>query len=137
MVKRSTVLKTPPSLPVGVGGGALVVTAGLGLVVTAVLGLVVIAGLGFAGLVVTAGLGFAELVVVTTGLGLVVTTGVGLVVTTGVGLVVRGGIEGMEVGLSKQTSELPWLTVNTGVTLPIPLESPRTITTSVPAGIVT
>jgi len=41
------------------------------------------------------------------------------------------------VGLSKQSSELPWLTVITGVPLACPLESPRRITTSVPAGIVT
>jgi hypothetical protein len=46
-------------------------------------------------------------------------------------------IERTEVELSRRTSGLPWLTVNTGVTLPIPLESPRTIATSVPTGIVT
>jgi len=45
------------------------------------------------------------------------------------------GGPGMLVGLSKQTSELPWLTVIAGVALPTPLESPRTITTLVPAGI--
>jgi len=39
------------------------------------------------------------------------------------------------VGLSKQMSELPWLTAITGVALPTPLESPRTITMLVPAGI--
>lgn len=52
-------------------------------------------------------------------------------------VVVTEGIEGMEVGLFKQTSELPWLTVITGVSLPLPRESPRRITTLVPAGIVT
>jgi len=46
-------------------------------------------------------------------------------------------IEGMEVGLFKQTSELPWPTVITGVSLPFPLESLRKTTTLVPTGIVT
>lgn len=47
------------------------------------------------------------------------------------------GITGIEVGLFKQTSELPWPTVISGVLLPFPLESPSVITTLVPAGIVT
>lgn len=50
---------------------------------------------------------------------------------------VTEGREGMEVGLSKQTSFRPAMTVITGVSLPSPLASPRTITTLVPAGIVT
>lgn len=50
--------------------------------------------------------------------------------------VTRGRL-GMEVGLSRQTSVEPGLTVITGVSLPSPLESPRTITISVPPGIVT
>lgn len=50
---------------------------------------------------------------------------------------VMEGREGMEVGLFKQTSDGPALTVITGVSLPSPLESPRAITTLVPAGIVT
>jgi hypothetical protein len=50
---------------------------------------------------------------------------------------VTEGRVGMVVGLSKQTSDGPELTVITGVSLPSPLESPRTITTLVPAGIVT
>lgn len=49
---------------------------------------------------------------------------------------VTKGRAGMGVGLSKQTSYGPGLTVITGVSLPSPLESPRTITTSVPTGIV-
>ena len=49
----------------------------------------------------------------------------------------KEGIKGMEVGSFKQTSELPWLTVTTGVPLAFPLESPKRITTSVPAGIIT
>jgi len=48
---------------------------------------------------------------------------------------VTAGITGIEVGLSKQTSELPELTVIGGVALPTPLPSLRTITTLVPAGI--
>ena len=47
------------------------------------------------------------------------------------------GREGMEVGLFKQTSEVPLLTVITPVALPSPAESPSSITTLVPAGIVT
>jgi len=47
------------------------------------------------------------------------------------------GSGGIEVGLFKQTSELPAVTVITGVALPTPLESASTITTLVPAGIVT
>ena len=50
---------------------------------------------------------------------------------------VTGGREGIEVGVSMQTSEGPALTVITGVSLPCPTESARTITTFVPAGIVT
>lgn len=50
---------------------------------------------------------------------------------------VTEGRAGTEVGLFKQTSELPAPTVITGVALPSPLESPRTITMLVPAGIVT
>ena len=50
---------------------------------------------------------------------------------------VMAGIGGIEVRLFKQTSELPALTVTTGVTLPTSLESARTITTLVSAGIVT
>ena len=46
----------------------------------------------------------------------------------------RGGIE---VEVPEQPSELPAATVITPVALPRPLESPRTITTLVPAGIVT
>ena len=49
----------------------------------------------------------------------------------------KEGIAGTEVGLFKQTSELPWLTVIAGVPLAFPLESPRRTTTWVPAGIVT
>lgn len=47
------------------------------------------------------------------------------------------GIGGMEVGLFKQTSEFPALTVITPEALPSPLESASWITTLVPAGIVT
>lgn len=50
---------------------------------------------------------------------------------------VTGGREGIEVGLSKQTSDEPVLTVIGGVALPSPLESERTITTLTPARIVT
>jgi len=50
---------------------------------------------------------------------------------------VTGGRLGMEVGFSRQTLVEPGLTVITGVSLPSPLESPRTITISVPPGIVT
>lgn len=60
-----------------------------------------------------------------------------LKVEVGGEVVVTEGIVGMEVGLSKQTSDGPELTVITGVSLPSPLESPRTITTLVPAGSVT
>lgn len=42
---------------------------------------------------------------------------------------VTGGREGIEVGLSKQTSDEPGLTVIAGVSLPCPPESARTITT--------
>ena len=52
-------------------------------------------------------------------------------------VVVKEGITGMEVRFPKQSSELPRLTVITGVPLAFPLESPRRIATSVPAGIVT
>lgn len=47
------------------------------------------------------------------------------------------GRGGTEVVLLKQASELPAVTVITGVALPTPLESPSTITTLVPAAIVT
>jgi len=50
---------------------------------------------------------------------------------------VMEGREGMEVGLFKQTWEPLWPTTITGVALPTPLESPRTITTLVPGAIVT
>lgn len=50
---------------------------------------------------------------------------------------VTEGRVGMEVGLSRQTSELPGLTVIAGVALPSPSESASTITTLVPAEIVT
>ena len=43
----------------------------------------------------------------------------------------------VEVALLTQTSELPAVTVITGVPLPNPVESLRMITTTVPAGIVT
>ena len=48
---------------------------------------------------------------------------------------VSGGRDGMGVGVSKQTSFGPGLTVITGVALPRPLASLRTITTFVPAKI--
>ena len=48
----------------------------------------------------------------------------------------RSGMEVLEV-LPKQASELPAVTVITGVALPTPLESESTITTLVPAAIVT
>lgn len=47
------------------------------------------------------------------------------------------GRDGIEVGLFKQVSELPALTVITGVALASPLKSASTITTLVPAAIVT
>lgn len=50
---------------------------------------------------------------------------------------VTEGITGMEVGLFKQTSELPGPTVIAGVALPTPLASLSTITTLVPEAIVT
>jgi len=50
---------------------------------------------------------------------------------------VTGGRVGIEVVLFRQVSDWPGSTVITGVALPSPLESPRTITTFVPAGIVT
>jgi len=50
---------------------------------------------------------------------------------------VTGGRDGIEVGVSMQTSDEPALTVIAGVSLPCPMESARTITTLVPAGIVT
>ena len=48
---------------------------------------------------------------------------------------VTEGIRGMEVELPKQTWEAPWPTTITGVALPSPLASPRTITMLVPGGI--
>lgn len=50
---------------------------------------------------------------------------------------VTGGREGIEVGLFKQTSDEPVLTVIGGVALPSPPESERTITMLTPARIVT
>lgn len=50
---------------------------------------------------------------------------------------VTGGRDGIEVGLSKQTSDEPAATVIAEVALPSPLESERTITTLTPARIVT
>lgn len=50
---------------------------------------------------------------------------------------VTGGREGTDVGLFKQTSFGPGLTVIGEVALPRPAESERRITTLVPAGIVT
>ena len=51
-------------------------------------------------------------------------------------MVGRGGMEVL-VELPRQASELPAVTVITGVALPTPLESESTITTLVPAAIVT
>lgn len=50
---------------------------------------------------------------------------------------VNEGITGVEVRFPKQSSELPRLTVITGVPLTLPMESTRRITTPIPAGIVT
>jgi len=52
-------------------------------------------------------------------------------------VVVKEGITGVDVRLPKQSPELPRLTVITEVYLTLPRESPRQITTSIPAGIVT
>jgi len=58
-------------------------------------------------------------------------------VETGGEVDVREGRGGMEVGLSTQTPLVPLPTVIGGVTLPSPTASLSTITTLVPAGIVT
>ena len=120
MLKKSTLLTTPPLVlrpPVAVGRGVVVVP--------------------WESAMLTGGEGEEE----SPELAGVVDGGGGieeaLKVEVGGEVEVTEGRTGMEVGLFKQTSDEPGLTVMTGVALPSPLESPSMITTFVPAGVVT